>query len=274
MAATGNLVFIGDATGVLYQWDTGSGETMVVPTAKKAIQKILLAPAGSETAGQQAGKAQGRMLLSYADGSLAVWHLGAKRKLSLALTAEANTLGPGSVHRVHWSPLPPPLGQGSVAACLLSHGAVALVDISSRSTSARTPATRARALRRSLAAGASSSADDVSLPTDSAAPKPPPPARDLLIDFDNAAARTSSGSAGSNHDRRKRQPTLAAGPRCRSAACLPPARAALLQLIMQVRFVISLAVVMNTTVWACPSGGCSVVLCPGAQKLSMPIVSA
>jgi hypothetical protein len=74
MVATGSQVFIGDASGVLYQWDTDSGETMVVPTSSKAIHKIVLAP----PAPQQKGSVplrdalQGRLLMLYGDGSMSV----------------------------------------------------------------------------------------------------------------------------------------------------------------------------------------------------------
>jgi hypothetical protein len=77
MAATGSLVFLGDDSGVLYQWATDTGETRVVPVGKKSIRTVLLAPPASPhlTPEPPPGAAQGRMLLVFGDGTYAVRHI-------------------------------------------------------------------------------------------------------------------------------------------------------------------------------------------------------
>lgn len=74
MAATGSLVFLGDGSGVLYQWATDTGETMIVPAGKKPIHRVLLAPPAPPQLAPDPppGAAQGRMLLLFGDGTYAV----------------------------------------------------------------------------------------------------------------------------------------------------------------------------------------------------------
>lgn len=82
MAATEALVFIGDAQGSVHMWNTDTGETNIVPTAQKALRRIVCVPAGGPAAasasgatpraGRRSNAAAGRLLLQYEDGSLAV----------------------------------------------------------------------------------------------------------------------------------------------------------------------------------------------------------
>ena len=74
IAAMGDLVFIGDSEGVLYQWNTVSGQTMVVPAGRKVIRKISVGPPvpASLRAGQGVGAGLARLVLLYGDGSLGV----------------------------------------------------------------------------------------------------------------------------------------------------------------------------------------------------------
>ena len=81
MAATEALVFIGDSKGTVFQWNTDTGETNVVPTAQKPLRWIALTPAGAQTSasggapqhgGRRGHAAVGRLVLQYDDGALAV----------------------------------------------------------------------------------------------------------------------------------------------------------------------------------------------------------
>lgn len=74
IAAIGDLVFIGDSDGILYQWNTATGKTMVVPAGMKVIRKIALGPPGSPVLDPRRGAAQdlARLVLLYGDGSLGV----------------------------------------------------------------------------------------------------------------------------------------------------------------------------------------------------------
>lgn len=74
IAAMGDLVFIGDSEGVLYQWNTVSGQTMVVPAARKVIRKISVGPPvpASLRSGAGVGAGLARLVLLYGDGTLGV----------------------------------------------------------------------------------------------------------------------------------------------------------------------------------------------------------
>lgn len=74
IAAIGDLVFIGDSDGILYQWNTATGKTMVVPAGMKVIRKIALGPPGSATLDPRHGVSSdlARLVLLYGDGSLGV----------------------------------------------------------------------------------------------------------------------------------------------------------------------------------------------------------
>lgn len=74
IAAIGDLVFIGDSDGILYQWNTATGKTMVVPAGMKVIRKIALGPPGSAALDPRHGVASdlARLVLLYGDGSLGV----------------------------------------------------------------------------------------------------------------------------------------------------------------------------------------------------------
>lgn len=71
MAATGPLVFIGDGSGVLYQWSTDTGETRIIPVAKKGIRRLQLAPPPPAALGADADAA-GRVLILFGDGTFTV----------------------------------------------------------------------------------------------------------------------------------------------------------------------------------------------------------
>lgn len=74
IAAIGDLVFIGDSDGILYQWNTATGKTMVVPAGLKVIRKIALGPPGSAALDPRHGAPPdlARLVLLYGDGSLGV----------------------------------------------------------------------------------------------------------------------------------------------------------------------------------------------------------
>lgn len=74
IAAMGDLVFIGDSEGVLYQWNTVSGQTMVVPAGRKVIRKISVGPPvpASLRSGDLVGAGLARLVLMYGDGTLGV----------------------------------------------------------------------------------------------------------------------------------------------------------------------------------------------------------
>jgi hypothetical protein len=74
IAAMGDLVFIGDSQGVLYQWNTVSGQTMVVPAGRKVIRKISVGPPvpAALRTGHAVGAGLARLVLLYGDGTLGV----------------------------------------------------------------------------------------------------------------------------------------------------------------------------------------------------------
>lgn len=242
MAATEALVFIGDGNGMVYQWDSETGATMVVPTARKPVRSLRLAAPPPEQLAPDAvrGGGRGRLLLLYGDGTFAVrsslvphrgcgssvppangsshscgrllqvWDVNKALSITQSVAASTPAATNGAIAFASWLPLPAPLSRGTVSLFLLASGAVTLIDTAQSGAARSMPAARTQALRRLLEGETA-----------------PRAARAPLVAVDGEAPLEESAHVDGA--------TLAPGAPCASWLCLPPARQALLQLIIQVR---------------------------------------
>jgi hypothetical protein len=228
MAATASLVFIGDASGVLYQWDTDSGETMVVPTARKPIRLMLMASPAPQALCPDPLRdaALGRLLLLYGDSTYSVWEVNKALNITQGIAVAHRGSPLGLISDAAWLPLPSPLLRGSITLFLQEHGALVLVNAAQARGAPLGTQARMHALRRLL------SNASVPMRTRGAALKDP----------------------GDEEDRGKGGGVkMSAALRCESLLCLPPSRLSLVRLVVQVRPAACLCSLLHVRA----GGGCS-----------------